>query len=103
MCAAMNHHGILHKHVQLGPYNTDRLLTFLEDLHNQLVPPDHIDDPQRINYVIIWDNVSFHRAGLVRQWFQDHPHFTMLFLPPYSPFLNPIEEFFSAWRWKVIL
>ena len=22
-------------------------------------------------------------------------------LPPYSPFLNPIEEFFSAWRWKV--
>ena len=23
------------------------------------------------------------------------------FLPPYSPFLNPIEEFFSAWRWKV--
>ncbi len=22
-------------------------------------------------------------------------------LPTYSPFLNPIEEFFSAWRWKV--
>lgn len=21
--------------------------------------------------------------------------------PAYSPFLNPIEEFFSAWRWKV--
>lgn len=25
----------------------------------------------------------------------------MEFFPPYSPFLNPIEEFFSAWRWKV--
>jgi hypothetical protein len=25
----------------------------------------------------------------------------MVFLPPYSPFLNPIEEFFSAWRWRV--
>jgi hypothetical protein len=24
-----------------------------------------------------------------------------LFLPPYSPFLNPIEEIFSSWRWKV--
>ncbi len=24
-----------------------------------------------------------------------------MFLPVYSPFLNPIEEFFSAWRWKV--
>jgi hypothetical protein len=26
---------------------------------------------------------------------------SVLFLPPYSPFLNHIEEFFSAWRWKV--
>ena len=25
----------------------------------------------------------------------------MLFLSPYSPFLNPIEELFSAWRLKV--
>ncbi len=33
--------------------------------------------------------------------FTDHPLFTVLNLPPYSPFLNPIEEFFSAWRWKV--
>ena len=24
----------------------------------------------------------------------------MQFLPAYTPFLNPIEEFFSAWRWK---
>jgi len=24
-----------------------------------------------------------------------------LYLPPYLPFLNPIEEFFSSWRWKV--
>ncbi|XP_049908273.1 uncharacterized protein LOC126395121 [Epinephelus moara] len=101
MCAAINHHGVLHRHVHLGAYNTDMLLAFLDDLHEQLVPPDHTDDPQRINYVVIWDNVSFHRALLVRQWFQAHPHFTVLFLPPYSPFLNPIEEFFSAWRWKV--
>ena len=27
--------------------------------------------------------------------------FPFLYLPPYSPFLNPIEELFSAWRWKV--
>ncbi len=24
-----------------------------------------------------------------------------LYLLPYSPFLNPIEDIFSAWRWKV--
>ncbi len=26
---------------------------------------------------------------------------TVQYLPPYSPFLNPIEEFFSAWWWKI--
>ncbi len=26
---------------------------------------------------------------------------TVQYLPPCSPFLNPIEEFFSAWWWKV--
>ena len=32
----------------------------------------------RIDHVVIWDNVSFHRAALVREWFQDHPHFSVL-------------------------
>lgn len=41
------------------------------------------------------------RAVLVQTWFATHPQFVVLYLPPYSPFLNPIEEFFSAWRWKV--
>ena len=51
--------------------------------------------------VVIWDNVSFHWAALVQDWFTNHNTFTVLYFPPYSPFLNPIEEFFSAWRWKV--
>lgn len=45
--------------------------------------------------------VSFYRAALVRNWFTAHPRFLVVYLPPYSPFLNPIEELFSAWRWKV--
>ena len=45
--------------------------------------------------------MSFHRSALVQNWFQHHQQFTLLYLPPYSPFLNPIEKFFSAWRWKV--
>ncbi|KAL0184679.1 hypothetical protein M9458_020375, partial [Cirrhinus mrigala] len=31
-------------------------------------------------------------------WFTTHPRMVMVFLPPYSPLLNPIEEFFSARR-----
>ncbi|KAG1926230.1 NACHT, LRR and PYD domains-containing protein [Pimephales promelas] len=42
---------------------------------------------EHTRYVIIWDNVSFHRAALVRNWFTDHTFFMALNLPPYSPFL----------------
>ena len=44
-------------------------------------------------YVIVWDNVSFHHAVLIREWFTNNQRFIKVFLPPYSPFLNPIEEF----------
>lgn len=56
--------------------------------------------PSRTRYVVVWD-VSFHRAAPVQNGFADHPPFLAQYLPPYSPFLNPIEELFSAWRWKV--
>jgi hypothetical protein len=54
-----------------------------------------------MTYVIVWDNVRFHHAQMVQAWFQAHPQFTTLYLPPYSPFFNPIEDFFSTLRWKV--
>ena len=85
----------------IGPYNTAHLIRFLDTLHNTLIPPDQIDGPEQLRYVVIWDSVSFHRAALVPNCFTAHPHFLVVYLPPYSPFLNPIEEFFSAWRWKV--
>ncbi len=101
MCAAITHHGVIHHHATLGPYNTAHLITFLDTLHNTLIPPDQVDGPEQLRYIVIWDNVSFHWAALVRNWFTAHPRFLVVYLPPYSPFLNPIEEFFSAWRWKV--
>lgn len=102
MCAAITHtNGVLHRHANLGPYNTAHMVTFLDRLHNILIPADHMDDAEQHRYVVVWDNVSFHRAALVQNWFVDHPQFLVQYLPPYSPFLNPIEEFFSAWRWKV--
>ncbi len=35
------------------------------------------------------------------RWFTAHPRMVSLFLPPYSPFLKPIEGLFSSQRWKV--
>lgn len=103
MCAAISNNGALLHKCQIGPYNTDRLLLFLEDLHERLVPEverGQVGDHLPI-YVIIWDNVAFHHSRAVTGWFDAHPRMMFHFLAPYSPFLNPIEEFFSAWRWKV--
>ncbi|XP_041118603.1 uncharacterized protein LOC121322555 [Polyodon spathula] len=101
MCTAVSQQGVLHHHANLGPYNTALLITFLDTLHGILIPAEQKGGPEQPRYVVICDNVSFHRAALVRNWFIDHPQFIVLYLPPYFPFLNPIEEFFSAWRWKV--
>ena len=95
LCAAITQNGVLHRHANMGPYKTPHILAFLDRLYNLTI------NNIQIQYIVTWDNVSFHRSALVQNWFTQHPNFTVLFLPPYSPFLNPIEEFFSAWRWKV--
>lgn len=75
----------------LGSYNTEHLMAFLNELEQACQGEDVI-------YVVVWDNVSFHYAEQVRECFRAHPQFMTLYLPPYSPFLNPIEELFSTWR-----
>lgn len=45
--------------------------------------------------VIILDNATFHRKSKL-QVLSDNADCTLLFLPPYSPDLNPIEKF---WAW----
>ncbi|XP_025753599.1 uncharacterized protein LOC109204711 isoform X2 [Oreochromis niloticus] len=94
MCAAISEDGVVGCRPVLGSYNTEHLIVFLNELEQACQGED-------IVYVVVWDNVSFHHAQLVQEWFQTHPRFMTLYLPPYSPFLNPIEEFFSTWRWKV--
>ncbi len=95
--------GLLLYRCQVGPYNTERLLAFLNDLHQRLVPEQDQEGENIRTFVIIWDNVAFHHSQAITTWFEVHPRLVSLFLPPYSPFLSPIEEFFSAWRWKVFI
>lgn len=45
--------------------------------------------------VIIMDNASFHRKSMLLPLAQGAGH-RLIFLPPYSPDLNPIENF---WAW----
>ncbi len=93
LCAAITQNRVLHRHA-----NSDLILTFLDRLHNIMTAANQRDQMQ---YIVVWDNVAFHRSALVQNRFHQHPQFTVQYLPPYFPFLNPIEELFSAWRWKV--
>jgi len=47
--------------------------------------------------IIIMDNVAFHKNVSIREKFNQENR-TLMFLPPYSLFLNPIENLFSKWK-----
>ena len=66
-CAAVSQQGVLHPHAKLCPYNTALLITFLDTLHGILIPAELRGGPEQPRYVVIWDNVSFHRAALVHR------------------------------------
>ena len=44
--------------------------------------------------LLIMDNVRFHKTERILNLVAETNH-SLLFLPPYSPFLNPIEELFN--------
>lgn len=49
--------------------------------------------------VVITDNAKYHHANLHKQWRQNHAaDFTLDYLPPYSPELNPIERVWKLTR-----
>ncbi len=66
------------------PTDTDIFLAYVEHL---LVPVLKPGD------VVVMDNLSAHKAPAVRQWIEKAGA-EVLYLPPYSPDLNPIEK---AW------
>ena len=51
---------------------------------------------------LVMDNVAFHRTELVQEeMIIIILNLTSHFLPPYSPFFNPIENMFSQWKFFV--
>jgi transposase len=66
------------------PTDTDIFLAYVEHLlYPALKPGD----------VVVMDNLSAHKAPAVREWIEKAGA-ELLYLPPYSPDLNPIEK---AW------
>jgi hypothetical protein len=47
-------------------------------------------------YFCVMDNVNFHKCETIKKLYNKKHHHVLL--PPYSPFLNPIEYMFSRWK-----
>ncbi len=75
----------------IAPMQYDTAMTgeFFEGWFEEILLPKL---PQ--NVVIVMDNASFHRKDQLNEIAEDH-NITLLFLPPYSPELNPIEKFWA--------
>jgi transposase len=50
---------------------------------------------------LILDNAKYHHAKIVRNWVLNHPRFTLMYLPAYSPNLNLIERLWKFFHQKV--
>jgi len=56
---------------------------------------EFVDANPNKRIILILDNFSSHRSKLVREFAEGH-NITLVFLPPYSPDLNPIEQIWRA-------
>jgi transposase len=65
---------------------------FFEDFIAQLLC--HCNPFPQPRSVIVIDNAPFHRTERIKQMCSD-AGVKLIYLPPYSPDLNPIEEFFA--------
>jgi transposase len=54
----------------------------------------------RPGMTVVMDNASFHKGGNIHNIIRD-AHCEILYLPPYSPDLNPIEHFWSGLKYKL--
>lgn len=49
-----------------------------------------------IDIYFVLDRATYHRSGVVKEWLVKNPRIHLIYLPPKSPRLNPMED---IWRW----
>ena len=87
--AALRHDGLTAPLVVDGPMNGDVFLAYVrQQLTLTLQPGD----------VVIMDNLAAHKRAGVREAIESRGA-TLVYLPPYSPDLNPIELVFGKLKW----
>ena len=94
MICAMNASGIVLYTVHNQAVNRENFIEFIVELKATL----RAKAIARSYFMM--DNVAFHQSSSIKEAIandEDKP----LFLPPYSPFLNPIENLFNQWKKRV--
>jgi len=77
---------------ETGSFNGETFWTFLQRFQAESLHP-------RRRVVAISDNAAYHRSRIHFAWRQQQtPRFSLDFLPPYSPELNPIERVWKLTR-----
>lgn len=94
VCCAMTKNEILIFKRQSCAFNTETFSSFINELIELLEQRD------LKNMVFIMDNVAFHKSPICTELIISAGH-DIKFLPPYSPFLNPIENLFSQVKQNV--
>jgi transposase len=75
-----------------GHFDAQTCWTYLRKLHGVACRSGR-------RVVVIIDNAKYHHANLHRVWrLEQEPGFALLFLPPYSPELNPVERVWKLLR-----
>jgi transposase len=72
-------------------FNAESFQGFLEHLLKHRSPGKRL--------ILVLDNAKYHHARALQPWLRQHRKvLTLLFLPPYSPELNPIERVWKLTR-----
>lgn len=84
--AIRNHeHKLIDPMIYQGTANTNTVLAYFEAILPRL----------KQGSVLILDNASYHRSEKLQNLFLKHK-VSLLYLPPYSPDLNPIENLWGT-------
>jgi transposase len=89
VCCAMSKKGAFFFKRQPRVFNTISFCEYLDELL------DKFEEQGLENCILIMDNVHHSQEVLISR--RGHAY---CFMPPYSPFLNPIENMFSQWKQK---
>ena len=90
VCSCITNEGNITYETNSSSYNKNSFLSFMKKL----------DLP--INTIILIDNVRFHHSKEVKSYAKTK-NWDLLYIPPYSPWFNPIENIFSLVKNKLDL